>query len=444
MKLDIHEIEFDHTSYADPNGRLFHWNGEIYRAVPNEISSLYSALLTDKRFKKLFDSGLIETELSSLELEGFGIVLKHRKIDFVSFGFEWCGKMLQDAAILVLDLNLRLNDFGLELHDANPWNVLFDGCVPKYVDFGSIVPIAKTSRSWSAYEEFVKSFLNPLLLTSVGKGYIAREMMSDWRKWGVPNEDVFQHLPKRKKYLHKFLTKLSSLRTDRIPTIHRLKKKTKRFNFKIKQSEWTDYYKDYVSINKPEEWTPKQKVAFEVLSRFKPETVLDIGSNTGWFSELASNNNCSVVALDRDEGCVEMLYERFQGTSKVLPLIFDFKNPSPPHGPADKQFAGATERLRCDLVLALGVTHHLVFKEGMGFKSIADVLQKFTKSTLLVEFVPKEDRYVSEWYNDSYNWYNLENFVLELKRGFSQINVLPSNRPPRSLLLCEGVKNGSD
>jgi 2-polyprenyl-3-methyl-5-hydroxy-6-metoxy-1,4-benzoquinol methylase len=342
----------------------------------------------------------------------------------------------------MLNLNRALLEIGYEFQDANPWNVLFDGCIPKYVDFGPIVPVSN-NKTWPATAEFIKSILNPLLLFSRGLRDEAKKMMTDWRKWGVPNNELGELLPYGQ-WPHKLrqFFYLDFLSPDRKTLNRRLIEMVERIDFTIPETEWTNYYEDHVRLDSPDEWTPKQKAASDVLASLTPKTLLDIGSNTGWYSEMAAKNGCTVVAIDSDEACVQLLYDRFKKRNEVLPLLVDFSCPSPQYGTEGVQFRGATDRLQCDLVFAMGLVHHLAFKKAMKFDAIAKHLGNFTKKSLLVEFVPKEDRYVSEWYNQSYDWYTLENFIKALREGFSEIKILPSNRPPRSLILCERTSAG--
>ena len=99
--------------------------------------------------KKLFEEGvvqklvekkfLVDTELTDLTLNGYVLVLKHRRIPFVSYANEWCPEMLRDAGLLITDLMLELAGDGLTI-DADTWDMLFDQCQPVYVDFCSIMP----------------------------------------------------------------------------------------------------------------------------------------------------------------------------------------------------------------------------------------------------------------------------------------------------------------
>ncbi len=81
--------------------------------------------------------------------------------------------------------------------------------------------------------------------------------------------------------------------------------------------------------------------------------------------------------------------------------------------------------------------HHLVFRQKQKFEQIVSRLSDFTGKWLLVEFIPKEDKYVSEWYNDAFSWYTPENFSEELKKHFRKVDKLPSNPEPRMMFLCE-------
>jgi len=95
------------------------------------------------------------------------------------------------------------------------------------------------------------------------------------------------------------------------------------------------------------------------------------------------------------------------------------------------------ERIRTEMVLALGLVHHCVFKEWLRFDVIVKELSAYTQQWLLVEFVPPDDRHVSKWYSDQFSWYNLDNFMAALEKHFTNIEIMESAPVPRKLLLCE-------
>src|SRR4051812_4704844 len=158
------EVHFHPHSFADPAGRLFWWNGQLYRGITAEWAGLFRRLFRDDEIQRLVDRGLLqETELTHLTLDGYALVVRHRPIPFTSYPNEWCAAMLKDAAFTIIDLVMELGQRGLTLKDAHPWNVLFDAYKPVYVDLTSIIPI-EHNASWPGGGEFCRFCLYPLLL----------------------------------------------------------------------------------------------------------------------------------------------------------------------------------------------------------------------------------------------------------------------------------------
>ena len=44
----------------------------------------------------------------------------------------------------------------------------------------------------------------------------------------------------------------------------------------------------------------KSRIVADLLDEIRPETVWDLGANTGHFSKLASERGCLTLALDKD------------------------------------------------------------------------------------------------------------------------------------------------
>ena len=61
---------------------------------------------------------------------------------------------------------------------------------------------------------------------------------------------------------------------------------------------------------------------------YRPETVLDIGCNTGHFSLLAADAGANVVAVDRDPDAAGSLWRNASRLGRpVLPLVVDITRP---------------------------------------------------------------------------------------------------------------------
>ena len=96
----------------------------------------------------------------------------------------------------------------------------------------------------------------------------------------------------------------------------------------------------------------------------------------------------------------------------------------------------ASERLRCEMVLALANIHQYVFQRSLNFEQIAEGLALFSNRWLIAEFVSPEDPIMSKFSLRNASWYNLENFAAALKRRFRKVIALPATSP-RVLLMCE-------
>lgn len=465
------EVDFHPLSFGDPNGRLFFWKGQLYRGIRQERASFYKQLFQDGVVQNLISKGLlVETELTNLTLDGYELVLRHRRVPFVSYAYEWCAPMLKQAALAVIDIEMELARRDLTLQDAHPWNVLFDGCKPIYVDFGSIVP-AQANTLWPAYDEFCRFFLYPLHLIVHGHVRIARWLLHDYDQgilksdltaltymWSLRSEvrqtmkawleTVKRHVPslfrpalkKGYRLLKSALLKPAPpVPQSRLDFLRQVRQQVEDLAIPSVRTEWSGYYEDcYPSFAPSDEWTQKHRSVYQVLSELRPFSVLDIGSNRGWYSQLAALLGSTVVAFDVDEICVAQLYHDARDRHlQILPLVMDFRNPSPGYGLCNSWLTPATQRLRCDMVLALALVHHLVFKQHLNFEQIVEGLSIFSNRYLLLEFVPREDQYVREWWTGDYSWYTQDNLMTTLRQRFHSVKVYPSYPAPRVLLLCE-------
>jgi hypothetical protein len=443
MRIPTEEVAFDPASVLDPNGRVFWWRGNVYRAITAKGAGVLRPLLESGAFGRLIDAGMIGTEMTSLSLDGYDLVLSHDTIRFRAYPFEWCDAMFKDAALLTLDVNLALASMGLSTQDAHCWNVLFDGPTPKFVDIGSIVAGGRDPAAEAGwYGEFQDFFLYPLHLMSAGEGVQARRLLADVNEW-VSRQKIEKLLPMSRRAhgrLEGYLDKPSRSRSW-TSFLERLRTSVENVQFPETITAWSGYYDtEFPSFVSEEDWTLKHRVVADILQRLEPSSMIDVGSNKGWYSRLAAGMGIPVVAFDVDEVCVRSLYEAVS-TDKlpVLPLIMDVTAPSPAltarrHGDS---YPAARERLKGDLVLGLAIVHHLVFWQSLGFREVVRKLAAFAGRWLLVEFIPPTDRYVSEWYSDQYSWYSTEGFVRALRQRFSRIELFDSFPAPRQLLLCE-------
>lgn len=469
--IPVKDIVYHPMSNGEVDIRLFWWQGGLYRAVGGEKASFYKELFDRGIIQQLITKGfLVETKLTSLQLDGYDLVLEHRRVPFVSYPFEWCAEMLRDAALLVCDLQIELYQHGLVLKDPHSWNLLFDGPQPIYVDLGSLTPVGQHGPSLG-HDSFCRFTLYPLIMMSQGHTRIARWLLHDATQGILETECAFlsgktflklklkqgaqgassalmRVLPHRFRSMLRSAISLSraapllgNSKTGRDFWIG-VRKEIERITIPCNKTQWSDYYEYFPAFVPSDRWKAKQHSVYKVLSELRPSTVLDVGGNRGWYAQLAASLGSQVVTFDKDESSLASCYlDAKKDNFRILPLVMNFTYPSASYGVGEKRSASATERFGCELVLSLALIHHLVFKENRTFEMIVEALAAFSDKWLLVEFVAKEDRYVKEWWSDSFSWYTLDGFIKELEYHFSDISILPSDPEHRVLLLCRKRKN---
>jgi SAM-dependent methyltransferase len=468
MKLEAEQVAFHPFSYADWD-RVFLWEGGLYRAISAERAPFYERLLSEGIFRDAVRRQLlVDTEIADLQLDGYALVLKHRRVPFVSHCYEWCGEMLRAAALSVLQLEAELLKRGWTLQDAHPYNLLFDGPVPLWVDLGSVVPVCH-GEPWQAYEEFLAYYTRPLRIMAAGRGDIARCLLRCLLRDGDPGiqeRDVEAITGSaRTGMIRATKTKVRAVARRAVPSMLRpiatrairslqhsqpftgTKEPISSIENAIREIESIRLVQqsssdcdgaDFPDFVATTEWAKKKSSAAQILSTKKPGSVLDIGSGDGWYSQLAARNGARVVSVDRDEASVTKLFSAaVTGQLPILPLVTDFRSMNPMLAWAAAPGQAYVDRLRCDMVLALGLVHHLVFEQRLNFELIVRGLSAFARKCLVVEFIGRDDPWVRERLNDRFSWYNIENFSTALRREFRELRTFPSDEQHRRVLLCE-------
>ena len=427
----------------------------------------------------LYQYGVVETEFLKSEQ-----VLKHKK-HVISYPFEWTANMFKDAALFHLSLLKGLDEHGLTLKDALPSNILFDFSRPVFVDFFSIVFKDKLRnelwllrpgfegdiRCLVMQQMFMPFFLIPLLLMG-RKDYVAARGMllkrfcnsnqkpPSWR-------DLWPTLRGRRAFL--FRDVIEALRLRKLMAVRNGQDLKQMYRELIAligsvdvippQSGYSVYYeqkKEALAFEDQSGWQDKQKNVCSIIRSLKPKRVLDIGANTGWFSILAESEGAEVVAADIDESAADLLYLKARANKlRILPLKLSFSELEREiYGPViDEEaytgklflsqplFLPATTRLKSDLVLCLGLFHHLTLGEGRSIDSVVRVLSGLG-GDLVLEFVDLEDdliRHNPGFFRNLTKYtpatYNIE-IVLEAGwKWFKSIVTFDSHPNTRKLLL---------
>ncbi|MBE9039587.1 hypothetical protein IQ235_02100 [Oscillatoriales cyanobacterium LEGE 11467] len=485
-QISDREAIFHPHSIADSRIRLFRWQGQLYRGIGTERSPFFQKLFQDGAIQSLVDLELlVESELTALTLEGYETIVHHRSIPFTSYSIEWCVAMLQDATLTLLDFGIELAQRGLSLEDGHLGNILFDGYKPLFVDLGSIRPLDEYVHyfRWSAYDQFCQTCFYPLVLMALGKDRTARLLMVE--NSGISKSDFLRLTPgmgsSRRILKAPPITRLQLALRKLIPPDYKkllkqnfkdfqplsdrteIEKKTNSiYSHNVKQKYYLKFLKNLrrevkkitlptsfdrsknssPSFCSSENGTEKQSIICNILTDLKPASVLDIGCENGCYAQIAASLGSQVVAFDKDPTCVTQLYHTACDRKlSILPLVMDFTQPTPAYGLSRYRYVAATERLQCEMVLALELIHHLVFEQHPRFEQIVEGFAQFSQRWLVVEFIPIDDRallqFQSPKYSSKFSWYTLDNFRKVLMKHFRHVKTLPAYIKPRTLLICE-------
>jgi hypothetical protein len=118
----------------------------------------------------------------------------------------------------------------------------------------------------------------------------------------------------------------------------------------------------------------------------------DIGANNGRYSRIAAERSRTVVALDADQGPIELLHRslREEADERILTLTANLADPSPGLGWRGRERMDLAARGKPDLVLALALVHHLTIAANVPLAEVVDWLASLG-AALVVEFPTRED-----------------------------------------------------
>src|SRR6185312_16985498 len=97
------------------------------------------------------------------------------------------------------------------------------------------------------------------------------------------------------------------------------------------RSDWTDYEEEVAAREFASGYfEAKEQFVRQAFELARPESCLDIGCNTGYFSFLAEAAGATVVAVDSDAASVGDLYRAARAKHRnILPLVIDIARPTP-------------------------------------------------------------------------------------------------------------------
>jgi len=442
------------SSFRDPSGFLFHQNGKLYRQINQSYKDEYDHLIDSGLYSSLVDAELLipheEVDIRPLVKEKGYKVIEPEFISFISYPYEWSFSQLKHAALTTLEIQKKALDYEMTLKDSSAYNIQFRNGKAILIDTLSFERYVE-GQPWKAYRQFCSHFLAPLALMSHRD--IRLNQLSRIYLDGIPLDLANKLLPMRTLSMFSLLThihlhaktqkryeskqtkvkKQSLPRRSFVGIIESLYSGVKKLKWNPEGTEWADYYSD---TNYSETaFGHKKQIVKKFLEKIKPNSVWDLGANTGEFSRLASEMGINTISFDIDPAAVEKNYLNSieKKEKKILPLILDLTNPSPNIGWNNNERKSLLQRGPVDTILALALIHHLAISNNLPLTKIVEFF-KTTCNHLIIEFIPKTDSQVKRLLSsreDIFEDYTLEKFEDEFTKKFSikeKINLDESGR----------------
>jgi 2-polyprenyl-3-methyl-5-hydroxy-6-metoxy-1,4-benzoquinol methylase len=361
------------------------------------------------------DGRLVASEIVSPATDTEPLVLRHPRVSFQSYPWEWAPALWLAAAELTLNLCSDLVQRGWILKDATPLNVLFRGTQPVFVDVLSIQRVDPNQPIWLAYGQFVRTFLLPMLAHS-RLGWPLQAALT--RRDGYEPEEIYAALswPARLRQPALSAVTLPSLlannktlqsgslaqrslkdpdvaRQVMLNTLKNLLSQMRRVTPSHRSSTWSDYAETATHYS-DEDHTRKRNFVIDAITKAQSTHLLDVGCNTGVYSRLAADAGAEVVSIDTDLQAVDRLSTNLKGSGKnILPLCIDLAHPTPAIGWENRENASFLSRCvgHFDTVMMLAVLHHLLLRSQIPMDRIAKLCSSLTTAHLILEWVPPSD-----------------------------------------------------
>lgn len=416
-------------SFRDPDGFVFRHGNRILRCVYPRAAGDVRCFLSSAAATEWMSCGTLPSakvltgevvadlpsELRDAAPAG-SLFVEHNPIPFGNYPYEWAPGMLHSAAALTLRLAQSATTQGFGLKDATPYNLMFDGPKPVFIDALSFECRDPLDILWRPYAQFVQTFIYPLLAVRYF-GLRLDEILLPHRD-GLPPERILALCPTWRLLLPPFLGSVTipgilSHKDDAPADGYRprrakdatearflLDRLFARANRQLRgvsvpaNRNAASRYSNSGHRYAPAEMAAKEQVVEQTLACCQPCNVLDIGCNTGQFSRIAARHAVRVVAIDRDPAAVGALWKTAcESNLNILPLVVDLARPPGACGWDNREFPSFLDRARgkFDCLLMLALLHHLLVSERVPLDRIFQLASELTTQHAIVEYVDPAD-----------------------------------------------------
>jgi SAM-dependent methyltransferase len=366
------------------------WNGEDLECrVLRQARKAIDPPELRAAVRALIDANCVR-EPSAIEESADDVTFHWRRVGKLTYVWEWPAEGWRAAAIVALRTLDVLRRQNLTLRALQHGDLFMVGSKPTIANLGGVMRWSAEVEA-NSLEQIERLYVRPLECAVHGQARLARGFMRGDIK-GLSSEDAAAIVgvnADRRGPLTPAET-LAWLEQAAMPVQS------------MKGASWQSY-EARMTVGRSEEIAAKSAAVLSTLARLRPASVLDIGCNTGLFSQLAANEGAMVVGLDGDDDCLNVFFTRASSWSNPATAVnMNLADPSPVRGWGDGWCSAAERRLSSDLVLALALIHHLALGARMRPEEIRHCFASLAQRWLLLEFVPLGPTNPYTWGSDFY------------------------------------------
>jgi len=445
-------------SFRDPQGKVLIKKNKIFRLINYNENNFFKILFEKRWYKKIVKKKFVQ-EASYIRSNSKYAIYSHKKLIFPIFVNEFCAEQLYEAGKLTIKLAIDAFKNNYQLKDASAWNIAFDNSKPIFLDVTSFEKY-NYEKNWLAYGQFCRHFIIPLTLHNE-----LRIKISDLF---IRYRDGIDPVVAKNLLGIKTIKTLSSIETILLPSllnksslnekffnqfnrfnkeiylnnILRLEKYLNKNRPKKNKSTWTNYEKERNHYSKKD--LLLKKIFVLNCSKNIKGLILDLGCNTGQYSILLSKmTKRKIVSADYDDLSLNILQSELK-KSNVTVCDINIANPSSAIGWDNKEHKSFLERAekKFDLVISLGLLHHLIISERVPMEKIIKTFHTISKKYLLVEFICNQDeKFINIAKSNLYLYKNInqKNFESILKNIFIILKKQNLNFSKRTIYFLKKI-----
>ncbi|MEJ7720188.1 MAG: hypothetical protein WKF58_06940 [Ilumatobacteraceae bacterium] len=448
--------------------RAYRDGDTVLRGLNTEAFADFQHLAATRFFAAAVERGdIVRTEVvDGVELpDDWAGVLRHERIEVVSYPYEWPFEMLRDAALLQLRLTREAIAEKLITKDAPSYNVQFAGTRPVFIDIGSFERLRK-AEPWPGYRQFCELFLNPLLVQAIRD--VPFQPLLRGSVHGISPIVTADILGGVRTAHEGCVHPRQAARPCRTSLRRRRQRARRQGRAEACRVRAGAHRRPAEEPREGDRRTEVGQAALDVVGLRRPLALHrprsrrqgrlrqgdDLGCRAGASSRarprcqrrpllrtaLAAGAS-SVVAVDSDDLVVDRLYRdlREEGERRILPLVLDLSDPSPGLGWRSRERLSFVDRVRADLVLCLAVVHHLALTNTVPLDEIVTFLADLG-APIVVEFPHRDDpmasRLLARKREGVFDAYDLPNWDKALERQFKVHDRITLPSGTRTLYRC--------